>query len=279
LTKKDYERVDKTVEKMIEYFDKHDGKLDSEAKQKIYDFLRVDVMEAAAGNDKALQIKNMLPNDPTQLKNLLEDGGSFAAKAPGAMRSLEWLETNGLCMDNIKPGPSTIPYAGRGAFANRDIKAGNLVAPVPLISIPDETILDMHTIDSIVVNSEQVEEEDADPEYLFLREDNEKIGLQLLLNYCWGHPNSSILFLPVGAVASYINHAPSKEKVNAKMVWSDHVENRKDFLEDELTPFSDMGSLVIELIATKDIKEGEEGKCCRDNLLSFTQIVASSTDC
>ena len=95
MTKKDYERVDKTVEKMIEYFDKHDGKLDSEAKQKIYDFLRVDVMEAAAGNDKALQIKNMLPNDPTQLKKLLEDGGSFAAKAPGAMRSLEWLETKG----------------------------------------------------------------------------------------------------------------------------------------------------------------------------------------
>ena len=137
----------------------------------------------------------------------------------------------------------------------------------------------MHTIDSIVVNSEQVEEEDADPEYLFLREDNEKIGLQLLLNYCWGHPNSSILFLPVGAVASYINHAPSKDKVNAKMVWSDHVENRKDFLEDELTPFSDMGSLVIELVATKDIKEGEEGKCFWNILLSFIQIVASSTDC
>jgi len=258
LTKKDYERVDQTVEKMVEFFDKHDGKLDDPSKQKIYDFLRQDVMEAAAGNDKAIQIKGMLPQDPSGLKQILKHGGSLASKAPGSMRKLEWLEENGLCMDNIKPGPSTIPYAGRGAFANRDIKKGNLVAPVPLIHIPDETILDMHPIDRVVLNSDQVEEDDADPEYIYLRENNDKNGIQLLMNYCWGHPKSSMLFFPVGAVASYINNAPSKDQINAKMVWSDHVENHQDLFDEELVAFIDMGKLVIEIVATKDIEEGEE---------------------
>jgi len=258
LTKGDYEKVDRTVKKMVEFFDKHEGKLDSTSKQKIYEFLRQDVMEAAAGSDKANQIKEMLPNDPSNLSKILENGGTLASKSPGSMRSLEWLETNGLCMDNIKPGPSTIPYAGRGAFANRDIKTGGLVAPVPLIHIPDETILDMHPVDAYVLNNEAVEEEDAEPELMYLRDSSEKVGIQLLLNYCWGHPKSAMLFLPVGAVASYINHAPSKDKVNAKMVWSEHDENNDEWLDYPLQPFADMGSLVVEIVATKDIKEGEE---------------------
>jgi hypothetical protein len=136
---------------------------------------------------------------------------------------------------------------------------GGLVAPVPLIHIPDETILDMHPIEAYVLNSVAVEEEDKEPEHIYLRESSEKVGIQLLLNYCWGHPKSAMLFLPVGAIASYINHAPSKDKVNAKMVWSEHAENNDEWLEYPLQPFADMGSLVVEIVATKDIKEGEEG--------------------
>jgi len=258
LTKEDYEKVDKTVEKMVEFFDKHDSKLDSESKQKIYEFLREDVMKAAAGADKAHQIKNMLPNDPAELQKVLNEGGTMASNAPGTVRPLEWLEKNGLCMDNIKPGPSTIPYAGRGAFANRDIKMGNLVAPVPLIHIPDEGILDMHPIDAYVTNSEQVEDEDEDPNYMFIRDSNDVEGIQLLLNYCWGHPHSSTLFFPAGAVVNYINHAPSKDRVNAKMVWSEHTENYEDLFKEELEGLSPLGKLVIEIVATKDIGEGEE---------------------
>jgi len=258
LTKKDYERVDQTVERMVDFFKKHDGKLDADSKQKIYEFLREDVMEAAAGSEKATQIKNMLPDDPEELIDVLENGGSFALKSPGAIRSLEWLEKNGLCMDNIKPGPSTIPFAGRGAFANREIKKGSLVAPVPLIQIPDETVLDMHAVESIVHNMEQVEEEGADPEYMYIRDGNDVTGIQLLMNYCYGHPRSSMLFFPTGAVASYINHAPSKDKINAKMVWSEHPANQVGWFEEPLDPFNAIGRLVIEIVATKDIEEGEE---------------------
>merc|ERR1712127_973672 len=151
----------------------------------------------------------MLPSDPSQLKEFVEEGGAITSRVPGSMRSLKWLETNGLCMDNIKPGPSTIPYAGRGAFANRDISEGDLVAPVPLVHIPEETIMDMHELAGYEI--------DMEPGYTYLRESDEITGLQLLFNYCWGHPKSTMMFFPVGAVAGFINHAPSKDKVNAKM--------------------------------------------------------------
>uniref|UniRef100_A0A7S4AHG7 SET domain-containing protein n=1 Tax=Pseudo-nitzschia australis TaxID=44445 RepID=A0A7S4AHG7_9STRA len=263
LTPQDFEKVDQTVEKMVQFFEKHDSKLDDVSKQRIYNFLRDDVMVAAAGKPKGRQIKNLLPEDPSDLKEILADGGSFASKTPGESgslewRSLEWLETNGLCMDNIKPGPSTIPYAGRGAFANRDIKEGTLVAPVPLVQIPDEAILNMYPVDAVIYNSEDVEENSAEPDYMWLRESEDQVGIQLLMNYMYGHPESSMLFFPVGAVASYINHAPSNDKINAKMEWSKHPENQLDWLDEELQAFNAMGRLVIEIVATKDIKEGEE---------------------
>lgn len=34
----------------------------------------------------------------------------------GSVRSLEWLHNNGKCLDNLRPGISTINGAGRGAF-------------------------------------------------------------------------------------------------------------------------------------------------------------------
>ena len=218
-------------------------------------------MLAAAGSEKGKQIHNMLPDGPAELQNILDDGGSFASRAPGSVRSLEWLSKNGLCMDNIKPGPSKIPYAGRGAFATRDIKEGLLVAPVPLIQISDETVLDLHQVKSVEY------QDDSKDESMYIRESDDVIGIQLLMNYCYGHPESSMLFFPTGAVTSYINHSP--EKANAKMVWSDHPNNRKDLFGAWLKPFNPMGGLVLEIVATEDIKEGEEGeqslfsiRCC-----------------
>merc|ERR1712176_1041473 len=38
--------------------------------------------------------------------------------------SLEFLQKEGKCQDHIVPGISTIPHAGRGAFAARDLPKG-----------------------------------------------------------------------------------------------------------------------------------------------------------
>jgi hypothetical protein len=90
-------------------------------------------------------------------------------------------------MDNLIMGPSTIPHAGRGAFAKRKIRAGGLVSPAPLVQIPDKTILDMHKITFSL---------DDDGNKVFRRANDIVIGQQLLLNYCYGHPRQFYAFLP-----------------------------------------------------------------------------------
>ena len=40
-------------------------------------------------------------------------------------------------------------------------------------------------------------------------------GKQLLYNYCYGHPESSLLFYSTGLAISFINHS---NKLNAKLV-------------------------------------------------------------
>ena len=253
LKKTDYDKLDKTIEKIITFFDKYQNDLDSSTKQEIYKFLLNDVMTAAAGVKKGKQIANMLPTDPEELKEILANGGSFYLSSPTAIRTPKWLEENGLCIDHIKPGPSTIKYAGRGAFAKRPIKAGSLVAPVPLLQLPNKDVMNMYNVK--VVEAPPVEEGD-EPDIMSIRENNEKIGDQLLLNYCYGHPESTALFFPGGHVANYINH--SKEKVNAKMVWSDHPNNNKNWFKVDPENLIDEGNhyigLLMEIVATRDIE-------------------------
>jgi hypothetical protein len=252
LNKNDYDKVDKTIVKLIAFFDKYESSLDTESKDEIYKFLINDVMTAAAGTEKGVQIANMLPSDPSELKTVLESGGSVHLSSPNVVRSIEWLETNGRCMDNIRPGPSTIPYAGRGAFAVRDIKEGGLVAPVPLIHLPHELIFDMHSI-TIAPNSDADDDDDVR-----VREDHEVTGKQLLYNYVWGHRDSDLVFFPTGSVVNSINH--SKEKVNARMVWSDHPNNQKGWFNvtpGDLVKHGYLG-LIMEIVATKEIKKGDE---------------------
>jgi SET domain len=258
LTKKDYKKVDQTIEKMVEFFEKYKDDLDDASKSEIYTFMIRDVISAATGTKKGKQIAEILPDNPDELAQVLENGGSFYLSSPTAIRPLKWLQENGMCMDNIRPGPSTIPYAGRGAFATREIPKGSLIAPVPLLQIPNEDILQMYQVKAIKVDP--IEEDAEGPDIIAVRDSDEPFAMQLLYNYVYGHPQSSLIFLPVGAVVNFINH--SKEKVNAKLKWSDHPNNHKDWFDtnpDELidNDHSFIG-LVMEVVATKDIREGDE---------------------
>jgi len=93
------------------------------------------------------------------------------------------------------------------------------------------------------------------------RESNEVTGMQLAVNYAYGHPSSSLLFYPTGGGAALINHS---DKPNAEMVWSDHPSNQKDWFEldpmELVSPDNAYFGLMMEIVATKDIKEGEESK-------------------
>ena len=251
ITREDHQKIDETVDKMIDFFEKHKNDLEGEAKMDVYNFLIRDVMAAAAGPKKGARITSMLPETPEELKTIKEAGGSLAFLEPTSVRSVEWLRKHGRCMENIRPGPSTIPNAGRGAFANRDIKSGEMVAPVPLVQIPLEHIMEIYPLKHMVAADETP--------YLARADGAEMTGYQLLLNYCYGHPESTMLFFPAGAVAALINH--SKEP-NAKMVWSSHPNHHKHWYDLSPEQLIEEGNnyigLLMEIVATKDIKEGEE---------------------
>lgn len=98
---------------MAAFFEKYKGELDDKAKVDIYDFLIRDVMGAAAGSAKGRKIIDLLPAYPESLSKVKESGGSLAYSQPKSVRSIEWLEAHGRCIDNIRPGPSQIPHAGK----------------------------------------------------------------------------------------------------------------------------------------------------------------------
>jgi hypothetical protein len=182
--------------------------------------------------------------------------GSAETRLPYSVRTLEWLNEHGRCMDNIRPGNSTIKQAGRGAFASRKIPKGGLVAPGPLLHIPNRTALNVY-------------EQGSDGN----RDSSKLVGMQLILNYCFGHSESSVILCPYTSPSAYINH--NSKSPNAKIVWSENsthnhnpewLEENVDFLKGCFNGCDSDGAktegigLSIDFVATRDIVPGEEGK-------------------
>lgn len=241
----DYNKVDQLVGSMIEFMAKYKDELNETSKLEIYNFLINDVMSAAAGSKKGKLVSNLLPDNPDELYKVKQAGGSLTFSSPQVQRNLEWLQKEGFCVDNLVVNASTIPNAGRGAFARRALEKGGTIAPVPLVHLPEKALVVMHELDEDKTH----------------RTSTEAVDQQLLLNYCLGHAESSMLFYPAGGVVPFINHGSGKQ-ANAKLVWSKRSEheshwfdkNPQDLAEEE---YVFMG-ILMELVATRNIKEGEE---------------------
>lgn len=191
---------------------------------------------------------------------LLDSGGTGMQHYNASIRSQEWLREHGRCMDNLKDGISTIPHAGRGAFARRFIPKGGLVAPAPLIHIPNRTIFAVYeekrekynklvegTVDEYKVRTRIVPNLDG------------PIHWQLLLNYCMGHRDSSVLLCPYGVQTSLINHDGTNP--NTRVAWTDDDKLRNP--EWRELPIKDWGEedhagLSFDFIALRDIEPDEE---------------------
>eukprot|EP00804_Cyclotella_cryptica_P030084 CCRYP_020715-RB/>CCRYP_020715-RB protein AED:0.34 eAED:0.34 QI:60/0.66/0.5/1/0.66/0.5/4/413/674 len=158
--------------------------------------------------------------------------GIGAVEVENSMRSLEYLKEHGKCVDNIVPGNSTIPHAGRGAFATRFIPKGSLVAPAPLVHFTDKSALIMYN-------------ETRDRNGKLIKNEKEILTTQLIRNY-------------IHHVA-YINHHSTE--FNARLQWAKNFSfHNEDWLYKDVT-FLDQqwrAGLMLEFIATRDIKEGEE---------------------
>jgi SET domain len=264
LTHEEFQQIDATVEKMIAFFDKYESTLTEDAALKVYNFIVRDVMNAAVGAAKAERVSAIFPPSHRALPEMVKAGGALAYSKPAIFRTATWLEKHGMCMDNLRPGDSSTvsPYAGRGAYARRAIAAGQMVTPVPLVPLPDASILDMFELKL----SEPDKESEEEP--VWTRVNPEKpIGKQLLYNYCYGHPESTLLLVPLGPMVNYINHASAKNpdgpKPNVKMVWSNHLRHQRTWLKDSpnlLIEEEEHGyvGLLMEIVALRDIQKDEE---------------------
>jgi SET domain len=195
-----------------------------------------------------------LPEDRTLIPKILSNGGTALKDYDRSVRDVQYLQEHGTCMDHLVVQPSTIPVAGRGAFAKRDLPAGSIVAPVPLIHLPNRKVLNMYAASSVLnIETDQFERDPTQP-----------IHQQLLLNYCFGHGDSTLLLCPYGIVSSLINHAPADAEVgptaNVKIVWSNkttaHPEWRDKPIEE--WAYAYQTGLGFEYVALRDIAAGEE---------------------
>jgi hypothetical protein len=87
-----------------------------------------------------------------------------------------------------------------------------------------------------------------------------KKGHQLWLNYCYGHPESTLLLCPYGGGVNYINH--NKTLANVKIQWAPNGTAAHDSSWLSLTPkdieWQIKPSLAFDYVATREIAEGEE---------------------
>lgn len=165
---------------------------------------------------------------------------------PQSIRRLDQLESEGRCQDNIRHGVSTLPHAGRGAFATRSLKAGEKVSGSPLLHIPNLIFTNMYARKRTLDGK-------------WARNKTEIVGRQILVNYCWGHVDSRVILCPYGAGVNFINH--NQTKVNVKIQWAPNgiISHNDSWLT--LSPaemYKYDVSLAFDYIALQDIEVGDE---------------------
>jgi len=216
-----YQEADDIIKK---FFADIDGKDDAEAISK-YELMR--------NSNKEVNVKMALPETFEGAKESLTKGTALMG-TPDVIRSKGWLDENGLCLDNLRYDKSSIVQAGRGAFANRDLEKGQLIAPMPLIQVDRNRVRNFSKI--------------------------VEINAQLLLNYSYGHRNSSMLLMPYSSVVNFVNNNEDKSKVNAQVQWSAESLQNKLWAEDNVSDILDREytGLMLDLVATAEINEGDE---------------------
>jgi hypothetical protein len=252
----DYEIADRLVDALVKFYDGFPN-LSPELQDDILDFMLEKVLGIATGAN-AKTITSLIPDNPRKLKKVQEAGGTFMYRYRDMIKSKKWFRQNGFCLDAIREGPSLIPNAGRGAFAARDIRMGETIAFSPMVHIADKETLTMYPIKEVRVHDEESDEEETVDVY---DKSNGPIGKQILINYAFGHPDSSVVLLPAGPQVTLINH---DKNANAQVLWAnkknDVIRNPREYLDytaEMLSKVSDV-AIVMKFVARRNIKEGEE---------------------
>ena len=191
------------------------------------------------------RILNAIPKTFSDVAPAIEQGIRSIHQHNATRNNLHKLK-QARCLDTIRGGPSTIPQAGRGAFATRSFAKDQVVTGSPLLHVPDRSIL--HTFDSVY-------DEEAND---FTR--TKLSGQQLVVNYCWGHPDSSLLLCPYSAGVNYINH--NQTQANLMLQWAPdgHMAQSDKWFKSPLDKMMNLYRPLLgwDYVALRDINEGEE---------------------
>jgi len=162
-----------------------------------------------------------------------ERGFSNTSIVEQANRSVPYLRQNGYCLDNVIAGKeSKQPYAGRGAFAKRNLAEGSIVAPIPVLPLTRESL-----------------------ELVKKAKDGKMIQTyQMMLNYCFGASQSNILLYPYSPIINLINHASDS---NSEIL-SPNVYLRWSPDSNQQSASGTPTRMLLEMVAMRDIKAGEE---------------------
>lgn len=249
-----YKEADRLLKRFVSLFENQDS------------FSRVNVMEDLfqlsrnALVEWSSRVYHALPNNTASIPQLLNNGGTSRKDYQRSVRNIDFLKNFGTCMDHLYVKPSVIPDAGRGVFTERSFRKGSVVTTVPLIHIQDRSVLSMFADSSLCVQQNGRSCDQRQPQHQ-----------QLLLNYCFGHNQSSLLLCPYGIVSSLINHAPTAKMIddpnnkksfaaNLKIKWSASFTRYPEWFEMSLSEWAGQGNsgLSFEYIALRDIDIGEE---------------------
>ncbi|CAJ1970481.1 unnamed protein product [Cylindrotheca closterium] len=159
------------------------------------------------------------------------------AMATTKRRSKEWLEDNGICLDHVYVNRSTITNAGNGAFARRPLTKNTIIIGSPMLATSRD-----HKLLTMVTNASRK---------------------SLILNYHYGHKDSSVLFFP-NSHAIAINHnspsMPNGKPANARVQFSTKDKKSRYLVHRPLRDIEreKYSSLVMEVVAIRDIAPDEE---------------------
>ena len=243
------ENLDQAEDFLHEYNDwvvSHKKKLGPDVREGLWELTRTFPFRS--------QILGALPRDTTwkevstELVRKTENSTVRHFIRQDGKRTVEWLRENGKCQDHMKPGRSTLPQAGRGAFAARDLPEGTVVGYAPLIHMGNNRQL----WNIAYQHDERLEGVHESLEYQL--ED-------LVINYSFEHPNSTLLLTPYGAMVNYINHHRARANVRVQWPTQELVAHKPDWLTKDLAFLENTHEkigLSFDYVALRDIQEGEE---------------------
>jgi hypothetical protein len=201
-----------------------------------------------------------LPDTPDTIPQLQALGGTKMRDFARSRHNVSYLREHGSCMDYLHVQPSTIAVAGRGTFSTRFLPSGSVVAPVPLIHLRDKSAMDMYPGAGSASRARGRHPDDS------------PIHQQLLLNYCYGHRESTLLLCPYGVVSSLVNHAlpfnttttttsaSNVPTANVKIEWSRKMSSHLEWREQPISQWGHLyqAGLAFDYVALRDIQKGEE---------------------